>query len=75
MQISVVERRNGEKDGKYGCYVASKFQVSSSAHPYLAGALLPPQRLGKPQRRRLATRLERLGVEAPPLALGCLDAF
>jgi hypothetical protein len=41
MQISVVERRNGEKDGKYGCYVASKFQVSSFAHPYLAGALLP----------------------------------
>jgi hypothetical protein len=41
MQISVVERRNGEKDGKYGCYVASKFQVSSSAHPYLAGACFP----------------------------------
>jgi hypothetical protein len=27
------------------------------------------------QRRRLATRLERLGVEAPPSALGCLATF
>jgi hypothetical protein len=41
MQISVVEIRNGETDGKYGCKVASKSQVSSSDHPYLADALLP----------------------------------
>ncbi|KAM0927376.1 hypothetical protein ACQ4PT_002845 [Festuca glaucescens] len=28
-QISVVERRNGEKDGKYGCFVASKSQITT----------------------------------------------
>jgi hypothetical protein len=39
---------------------------------YLADALLPAR---QPQKCRLAMRLERLGVEAPPIALGRLGAF
>jgi hypothetical protein len=39
---------------------------------YLAAAFFPAR---QPQMRRLAMRLERLGVEAPPSALGHLDAF